>query len=608
MVLPRFLTELKRRKVYRAALVYAGVGWVLLEFADVAFPRLGLPDWTVNFVLALIIFGFPIAIVFAWIFDVSAQGVVRTQPLSPNTHHRFSITSIVEFAVICVLVVTVGYLYVDRLSLQKKLVVPGPADGGEIAAPNLEQYRAIAVLPFTDMSEAGDQAWFAEGIAEELLIALSQVDDLNVIARTSSFAFKDADMTVAEIADILGVQALLEGSVRRSGDRLRIAAQLVDARSGYNLWSGSYERELTNIFQLQDELARSVVQALRIQFGVGIAGVLVAEQTRKPEAYNALIRGRALLDWSSPDNLDQSLSYFEKAVAADPDYALAWGYLAWARSSAVFFQASSEVSQPAVAAYERAFELDPDQGEALAAKAWMTGLLQWDWDTANELYLRAMASGENTTALMAYGFYYLGPIDRLPEAIRVLRQVEQRDPLHPGFKATLAYMMLMAGDGEAAIQKAREALELNPRHVFALIALIDAYIAVGNVSAAQAVLQNLPDSLLQHPRLRLRSAFCNVAQGDFDSAREIYRSLMDDPLPYGNILIARLALSLGETDQAIDFMEWEMEQHSWNSPFIRVLFKRNDAVKDNPRYLALLKRIGLDDESVAELHDKLSFD
>jgi TolB-like protein len=148
---------------------------------------------------------------------------------------------------------------------------------GQPAVPNPEQYRAIAVLPFADMSEAGDQAWFAEGIAEELLIALSQVEELYVMARTSSFAFKDTDKTIAEIADILGVQAVLEGSVRRSGARVRITAQLVDARSGYHLWSGSYEREVTDIFQLQDELARAIVQALRVELGVESVEPLVAE-------------------------------------------------------------------------------------------------------------------------------------------------------------------------------------------------------------------------------------------------------------------------------------------------------------------------------------------
>jgi TolB-like protein len=335
MVLPRFLTELKRRKVYRAALVYAGVGWVLLEVADVAFPRLGLPDWTVNFVLALVLFGFPFVIVFAWVFDFGEQGIVRTQPISPEVHHRFSITSVVEFALIIVLVVTVGYLYVDRLSLQKGMVelesaVQEKPEAGQPAVPNPEQYRAIAVLPFADMSEAGDQGWFAEGIAEELLHGLARVDELHVMARTSSFAFKDTDKTIAEIADILGVQAVLEGSVRRSGERVRITAQLVDATSGYHIWSGSYERQITDIFQLQDELAKSVVEALRIELGVGPSVPLVAEQTKSMEAYSWFMRGRALFSWANPENIDQGISYFKKAVETDPNYALAWGYLAFA--------------------------------------------------------------------------------------------------------------------------------------------------------------------------------------------------------------------------------------------------------------------------------------
>jgi tetratricopeptide (TPR) repeat protein len=210
--------------------------------------------------------------------------------------------------------------------------------------------------------------------------------------------------------------------------------------------------------------------------------------------------------------------------------------------------------------------------------------------------------------MLAYGMYFLAPIDQLPEALRVLKLVEQRDPLHPTYKATLAYFLLVSGDAHSAIQKAQEALELNPGHFFGLICLIDAYNAIGNSSAAEAVLKRFPNSLLQHPRVRLRFAFCDVARGDYDSARKIYRDLVDKRIRYGNIMLARLALSLGEIDQAIDHMEWEVQQHSWHSIFIRILFANHDVLKNNPRYLALLKRMGLDDASVAELHRKLSFD
>jgi TolB-like protein/Flp pilus assembly protein TadD len=609
MVLPRFLTELKRRKVYRAALVYAGVGWVLLEVADVAFPRLGLPDWTVNLILAMLLLGFPLAIVFAWIFDFSAQGVVRTPPLSPGERHHLSIARIAEFVLIGVLVATVGYLYVDRLSLQRRLVEPESAKSGQPTAPNPEQYRAIAVLPFADMSEAGDQEWFAEGIAEELLIALSHVDALNVMARTSSFAFKETDKTIAEIADILGVQAVLEGSVRRSGERVRITAQLVDAKSGYHLWSGSYERQLTDIFELQDELARGIVETLRIELRVDAAKRLVAEQTQSPEAYNWFMRGRALYDWDSPENLYLSISYFEKAVEADPDYAMAWGYLAFARGLTVLWQSTEAVSSSVIAAYERALELDPGQSEALAAKAWMTLLLQGDWETAGKLYQRALADRENSLAMGAYASFYLNSIGRIPQAIRLYRILEKRDPLHAGLKANLAGHLLWSGDAEAAILKAQEALEMKPQHFFALTALVDAYTFTENCPAALDVVESLSIALQQDTRFSARAALCYASQGDYVNARKIYRDVVESsPSSLDMIVAPRLALGLGEVEEAIDLMERGVEIKSWPQFYIRNAFRHNDAVKDHPRYLALLKRIGLDDESVAALHRKMSFE
>ena len=210
MPVQSFLSELKRRNVYRAALIYAAAGWVLLQIADIVFPRFGLPEQTVNYVLLLAALGLPFAIVFAWFFDITPEGIVRTPPLSPGARHHFSAARIVDFVLIGTLVITVGYLYVDRLSLQESIGEPEPARP-ELPAPG--DLRAIAVLPFADMSESGGQAWFAEGIAEELLHALASVQGLHVMARTSSFAFKDTNKTIAEIAEILGVQAVLEGRV-----------------------------------------------------------------------------------------------------------------------------------------------------------------------------------------------------------------------------------------------------------------------------------------------------------------------------------------------------------------------------------------------------------
>lgn len=611
MVLPRFLAELKHRNVYRAAVVYAAVGWALLEAADVVLPRLDLPDWTVNVVLAIVLLGFPLALVFAWIFDLNTQGIVRTPPLSPEVHHHFSITSIVEFVVICMLVVTVGYLYVDRLSLQRKLMEPvvhEKPEANQTAAPNPGQYRAIAVLPFADMSETRDQAWFAEGVAEELLLALSQVDELNVMARTSSFAFKDTDKTISEIADVLGVQAVLEGSVRRWGERVRVTAQLIDTNSGYHIWSGSYERDLNDIFQLQDELAKSIVRALRVQLGFAHSERLVKEQTEDIEAYNYFIKGRALFDWANAKTHLKSIQYFERAVKADPDYARAWGYLASAQSLSILWRPIDAVYPSAHAAYERALELDPGQSQALDAKALMILIQERDWKVAGKLYQRALALRDNTSALTGYGVFLLPAVDRLAESVSLYMETEKRDPLHAGFKANLAIIMLYRGDTKASIQKALEALELQPDHLFAFMALIEAYTQDGQYAKAKKMLESVPPKLKKHHSIMARAGMYHAAVGDYEKATEIYRHILNSSPAVPVAISSSLALALGDVEGAIDLMELVVEKRAFSIPWVRGIYRHNELLENHPRYLALLERIGLDDASVSLLQAELGLD
>jgi serine/threonine-protein kinase len=514
------------------------------------------------------------------------------------------------------LVVAVGSLYVERLSLQKALVettstVPGGPGTDQTVAPNPELYRAIAVLPFADMSEAGDQVWFAEGIAEELLQALAGVEGLQVMARTSSFAFKDTDKTIAQIADILGVQAVLEGSVRRFGDRVRITAQLVDAESGYHIWSGSYERQLDDIFELQDELARAVVQALRIQLGVDIARPLVVEETANIEAYNWFIRGRALLDWSDSQTISQAISYFEKAVAADPDYAAAWGYLAFAKLMTFQWQPFELASSAAIPAYERALVLDPDQSEALTAKALVTQILEHDWETTGRLYQRAIASGGSPNAMVMYSMFFLNVIGQAERAITIFTEAEKRDPLHAGYKANLGLLYEWNGNAEMAARKAREALELNPQHHWAVATLIDAYTSMGDYTGVRHMLEQIPPGVQEHPRIRARVALSYLSQGDYVTAREIYQELLVLGLDsVSSPVTTILAVNLGEIDTALDLMEIAVDQNKWNQFWTAswLMVRQNKGLEENPRYLAHLRRMRLDDESLADLNRRITFE
>ena len=614
MVLPRLLSELKRRKVYRVAVVYSVVGWALLEASGMVLPRLDLPDWTVNVVLAVVLLGFPLALVFAWVFDFSPQGFVRTEPLSPAGHKQsLTIAATVEFVVIVVLVIAVGSLYVKQLSLQQRLSESESAlqenlGSDQQVIPKPEQYRAIAVLPFADMSEAGDQAWFAEGIAEELLHALAGVEGLQVMARTSSFAFKGTDKTIAQIAEILDVQAVLEGSVRRFGERVRITAQLVDASSGYHIWSGSYERQLKDIFELQDELARSIVMALQAELGVNRTAPLIAAQTSSQEAYNWFLRGRALTDVANPLATAQAIEYFEKAVELDPNYALAWAYLAMARSGMLPFRAFDQVLSPTVAAYESALALDPQQREALITKAIFTQILNHDYETAGKLYQQAHSSGNIPLGLPWYTIFFLVPLDQIPLAIRLSTEAERVDPLSAFTKTNLVYVHNFAGDPDAAITKAREALALNPEHEIALSMLINSYGDANRFVEGQRLLEQLTPAKLERPRTKLQVGLFYAAKGDRQKALEIYRELVADLPPHGMLLIAELALKLGKVEEAIDLMEREVEINSFNQFWARPVFRNEPAVQNHPRYLALLERIGLDDESVAALRQELSFD
>jgi TolB-like protein len=616
MVLPRFLAELKHRKVYRAAVVYAAVGWALLEAADVVMPRLGFPDWAVDVVLAFVLFGFPLAIVFAWIFDVSPQGIVRTEPLTNTAHpHRFSLTAIVEFVLIVALVVVVGGLYVDRLALQQRLAdaesaVQWKPNKSQPAVGNPEQYRAIAVLPFADMSEAGNQAWFAEGIAEELLIALSRLDQLSVMARTSSFAFKNTDKTVAEIAEILGVQAVLEGSVRRSGDRVRITAQLVDASNGFHIWSGSYEQKITDIFKLQDELAKSVVEALRIELGVDPSRRLVAEQTLVPEAYNWFMRGRAAFDWANAQGIQRSISYYEKAVEADPGYAMAWGYLSYARCVLMIFRSLDEAGPSTIAAMERALALDPEQSEALTVKALMAQLIDSDWEAAGRMYKRAIAANQSGYAISNYALLYLQFINQQRHAIELYTNFEKLDPLHAGYKSTLAGLLHFAGDVDKAIIKARESIQLKPGHMLAINYLVLGYTDKNDTAALDSLLESIPPAVAEMPEIKSLIARSYAVRGENTKARKIYEDLIassDSLTPMALSNTAILAITLGDIDGSIDLMELLEKSGSWVQFWVKLTPKENTTVREHPRYQALLKRMGLDDASVRALNEKVSF-
>ena len=357
-----FLAELKRRRVYGIAVLYAAVGVAISLGVPDLFDALLLPGWTARLVIVILALGFPIALVLAWAYEVKPEDPRPTEPdgRPAEKEGRGAVSS------------------------------PGDLAAGTITEQ--EPPPSIAVLPFVDMSPDQDQEYFCDGMAEELINALTKVESLRVAARTSSFHFKGKSENVREIGGQLAVRAVLEGSVRRAEDQLRVTAQLVSVEDGYHLWSESYDRELKDVFAIQDEISRSIVDSLRPTLLGEEEHTLVTPPTRSLEAYDHYLRGRHYWEGRYEKGLETALRYFEKAVEMDPEYALP--YTGVADSYAVLglygYLRPQGAGERAKSMAERAVELDDGLSEAHASLALYHLLYSWDWDRGGAEFRRAI--------------------------------------------------------------------------------------------------------------------------------------------------------------------------------------------------------------------------
>jgi len=441
----RFLAELQRRKVIRTAIAYAVIAWLLLQVSDVLVPALNLPNWTVRLVTLLLILGFPLAVVLAWIIEpagasIAERGVESLPPMVPAASN----------------------------AVQQ----PARTQSG--------RHPSIAVLPFTDLSQARDQEYFADGLAEELLNLLTRVAELRVIARTSSFAFKGKDAKIADIARELDVSHVLEGSVRKAQDRLRVTAQLIRAADSSHLWSQSYDRDLTDLFAVQDEIALAVAEQLRrslLAAGVqpaasrasatpppGVMARSAPAVTANREAYDLYLRGRFLTGRRTGEGYAQAIESFRGAVELDAGFAPAWAGLGWAqiRQADYGYVPTSTGFDAGRCSIRKALTLDPRLADAHTAMAWIHVAYDWDWTAAERELTHALTlEPGNAEALMTQGVLEY-TLARHDDAARSYAASLACDPLRPithhfvGRNATNSGRL---AEAEAAF---RRELELDP--------------------------------------------------------------------------------------------------------------------------------------------------
>ncbi|MGD8636982.1 MAG: adenylyl cyclase, partial [Gammaproteobacteria bacterium] len=315
------LSELRRRNVFRVATVYLIASWLLIQVAETVFPALQLPEWTVTFVVVVLAILFPIAVIFAWAFELTPEGLKKTTEVEPKSSITSRTGQKINYLIIGILAVAILFLALTHGGLKDDGV------SAERSATGTSAAQSIAVLPFVNMSDDEDNEFFSDGLSEELLNVLAQVEGLRVAARTSSFYFKDSNEDVRSIASKLGVDHLLEGSVRRSGDRIRVTAQLIKADDGFHLWSDTYDYTVDDVFRIQDEISLAVVDALKVNLLGKERERLTKRATTNVEAHNLYLRGRQFLHLRTLESIRQARKLFQQAVRMDPGYALAYSGL-----------------------------------------------------------------------------------------------------------------------------------------------------------------------------------------------------------------------------------------------------------------------------------------
>jgi adenylate cyclase len=457
----RLFADLKRRRVFRVMTMYGVVGFVVLQAADLLVPVLLLPEWTYRLMGLALLAGFPIAIALAWAFDLTGEGVRRTEPADAGELARIVAASRRHRWPAGVLALAASTLLLGGawLALADRGPDRGPPPGAWSPSPG--GVPSLAVIPFADLAADPDDAWFADGLTEEVLNRLARTPGLKVAGRTSSFQFKGHDEDLRVVGARLGVGHILEGSVRRVGSRLRITAQLVSVADGFHLWSDSFDRELDDVFAIQDDIARAIVDALRLELDATPAS---GAPTENLAAYERLLQARTLIARRGAESLHRAILLLDEAVRLDPAFAPAWGALAQAHSVVYWYDATvsrASALARAEAAAQRALQLDPKlasahqvQGDVLRDR--------YRWLEAEDSYRRALALSPNDVEANSQYGQMLQWLGRAGVAIPFMERATELDPLASVPSATLGALLHVTGDFDAGLALVRRARSLAP--------------------------------------------------------------------------------------------------------------------------------------------------
>jgi TolB-like protein/Flp pilus assembly protein TadD len=579
------LTELRRRNVLRAALLYIGAVWALAQGIAQLGPAFGMPEWGTRWFVIACVIGFPLWIAFAWFYEFTPEGLKRESEVEPHesiTHHT---GRKLDFAIIGVLAVAVVLLVTDRFVLHHGV-------NEEAAIPVAE--HSIAVLPFVDMSSGKDQEYFSDGISEELLNLLAKIPQLQVTARTSSFAFKGKETGIPEIARTLHVAHVLEGSVRKAGNSVRITAQLIRAGTDTHLWSQTYDRKLDDIFAIQDEIASDVVKQLKVT----LLGAAPKARTTDPEAYALYLQAVQLGRHVTAEAFKQSDALYRKVLAIDPRYAPAWAALAdnFYHESSQGLLSNKEGFAQAREAAAQAVAVDPDYAPAHARLGYIAMLGDNDLSSAAQHFNRALALDPTDPGVLGSSATLLQSLGRLDEALALEGALVRRDPVNVEALFTLGYHQRMAGRLDAAITSFHTVLSLAPGRGAAHAQLGTALLLKGDAPGALAEIEQETSDPWQ--MFGLPMAYHALGRkGDSDAALAAVIAKTEKDAAYN---IAYVYAFRGQADNAFAWLDKAAE---YGDPGLGeiVTEKLFDNIHADARWLAFLRKVGKAPEQLAKI-------
>ena len=563
-----FIKELKRRNVFRMAVVYVIAAWVIMQVAEVLKELANLPDWAGPTILGLLAVGFPIALILSWFYELTPEGI----SLEKHVDRAESITHIngrrLDFIVISLLCAAVILFAYDKWW---------------IGRPPQE---SIAVLPFVNMSNDATNEYFSDGISEELLNLLTKIPELKVASRTSAFQFKGEKIDLAEVAQKLKVAHVLEGSVRSSGNQVRITAQLIKADDGYHMWSQTYDRSMDNIFAIQDEISVAVVEALKIK----LLGEAPRSEVVNPEAYALFLKGRYLYAQWGKDNLELAIDSLKAALVIEPAYTEAWSLLSAAYLAQT--QNGNRKTDEGVAlargAIDQALAIDPDRPSVLARLAYIQLQFDWEWTSAEATIQKMLRIAPQDTIVLGTAGFVAGSLGRGEESLAFHHRVLAQDPLDLATLYNSADVLHRLGRLEEAISAYRQLLELNPAdwgsHTQIAIILLR---------------QDKPQDAWRELELEVdpqQQEFGRIlalpSLGRDAEATQRLDVFIEQNQSWASFLIANIYAWQGDNDSAFTWLEQAYQERAGSMALV-LLNPMLTGLHDDPRWGDLLDRMGL---------------